>query len=129
MTNMLGTIWTEWFKVWEARNEYVHGKTKTKKQERKRGEIEQKIRETYKDQDKYLPSGQGMLEDDVEEFSRSKGYSALTNWERVWRPLFAQSAVDCRLQALRGFHFIPIYLKPATSSGCQARGLVSLLLD
>ena len=99
---------------------------KTKKQERKRGEIEQKIRETYKDQDKYVPSGQGMLEDDVEEFSKSKGYSALANWERVWGPLFAKSAVECRLRALWGVHPIPTYFKPAAPLGCQARGSVSL---
>ena len=126
VTNMLDTIWTGWFNVWEARNEFVHGKTKTEKQDRKRAEIEQKIRMIYENKDKYLPSERRLLGDDVEEFIESKGYTALANWERVWGPLLAKSAAECRLRALRGVRPIPTYFKPAAPPGCQARGSVSL---
>ena len=129
VTNMLDTIWAEWFKVWEARNEFVHGKTMMEKQERKQAEIKQKIRTIYKNKEKYLPLEQRLLGDNVEEFIKTKGYTALANWERVWGPLFAKSAVECHLQALWGVHPIPTYFKPAAPPGCQACGLVSLLLD
>ena len=126
VTNMLDTIWTEWFKVWEARNEFVHGKTMTDKQERKQAEIEQKIRTIYKNKDKYLPPERLMLGDDVEEFIKARGYTALANWERVWGPLFAKSAAECRLRALQGVRPITGYFQPAAPPGCQARGSVSL---
>ena len=126
VTNLLDTIWTEWFNVWEARNELVHGKTVTEKQKRKQAEIEQKIRRIYENKDKYLPSERRLLGDDVEEFIESKGYTALANWERVWGPLLAKSAAECRLRALRGVRPIPTYFKPAAPPGCQARGSVSL---
>ena len=126
VTNVLDTIWTEWFKVWEARNEFVHGKTKTEKQERKQTEIEQKIRRIYERKDKYMPSEQRLLEDSAEEFIKTKGYTALANWERVWGPLFVKSAAECRLRALQGVRPITGYFKPAAPPGCQARGSVSL---
>ena len=126
VTTMLDTIWTKWFQLWEARNEFVHGKTKTEKQERKRAEIGQKIRMIYENKKKYLPSEQRLLGDNVEEFIKTKGYTALANWERVWGPLFAKSAADCRIRALRGVRPIPTHFKPAAPPGCQARGSVSL---
>ena len=126
VTNMLDAIWTEWFKVWEERNEFVHGKTMTEKQERKRAEIEQKIRTIYENKDKYLPPERLMLGDDVEEFIKARGYTALANWERVWGPLFAKSAAECHRQALQGVRPITGYFKPAAPPGCQARGSVSL---
>ena len=126
VTDMLDTIWTAWFQLWETRNKFIHGKTVTEKQEQKRAEIEQKIRKIYENEEKYLPSEQQLLGDDMEEFIKTKGYTALANWERVWGPLFPKSAVKCRLQALQGVHPIPTYFKPAAPPGCQARGLVSL---
>ena len=126
VTNMLDTIWTEWFKLWEARNEFVHGKTLTEKQERKQADIEQKIRQIYENKEKYLPSERRLLGDDVEEFIKTKGFTALANWERVWGPLFAKSAAECRLKALQGVRPIPTFFKSAAPPGCQARGSVSL---
>ena len=126
VTNMLDTIWTEWFKVWEARNEFVHGKTMTEKQERKRAEIEQKIRTIYMNKDKYLPQERLMLDGDVEEFIQTRGHTALANWERVWGPLFAKSAAESHRQALQGVRPITGYFKPAAPPGRQARGSVSL---
>ena len=46
-TNMLDILWTDYFKLWEARNKFVHGKTMIEKQERKQAEIEQKITKLY----------------------------------------------------------------------------------
>ena len=98
----------------------------TEKQERKRAEIEQKIRKIYENKEKYLPSEWRLLGDNMEEFIKTKGYTALANWERVWGPLLAKSAVECHLRALQGVHPIPTYFKPATPPGYQAWGLVSL---
>ena len=70
--------------MWEARNDLVHRKTVTEKQEQKQAEIVQKIRRIYENKDKYLPLERRLLGDDVEEFIKTKGYTALANWERVW---------------------------------------------
>ena len=110
---MLDTIWAEWFKVWEARNKFVLGKTMTEKQERKQAKTKQKIRKIYENKEKYLPLERRVLGDDVEEFIKTKGNTALANWERVWGPLLARSAVGCHLQALWGVNPIPTYFKPA----------------
>ena len=123
---MLDTIWTEWFKVWEVRNKFVHGKTTTEKQERKQAEIEQKVRAIYESKEQYMPSERQLLGDSAEEFIKTRGYTALANWERVWGPLFAKSAAECRTKALQGVHTIPTYFKSAAPPGCQAHGLVSL---
>ena len=98
----------------------------TEKQERKRAEIEQKIRTIYKNKDKYLPPERLVLGEEVEEIIKTRGYTALANWERVWGPLFAKSAAECRLRALQGVRPITGYFKPAAPPGCQACGSVSL---
>ena len=94
----------------------------------KQAEIKQKIRKIDENKEKYLPSERRIQGDDVEEFIKTKGYTALANWERVWGLLFAKSVVDCHLQALQGFYPIPTFFKPAAPSGCQARGSVCLSL-
>ena len=96
----------------EARNKIVHGKTQTERQQKQRMDTEQKIKDMYTRKSEYLPSKQALIHNTAEKFIANKGSTTLKNWVRLWAPVFAQSATQCRVVSLRGVPSIRTFFKP-----------------
>ena len=94
-------IWTEWYKIWEARNGVVHGHDLASKNIIKREKAVKEIAIIYSKRDHMLPADRDHLFPTLTQHL-TKSTTALENWLNTFRVLFRSSISRAKRSAARG---------------------------
>ena len=99
-TNMITTIWTDWFELWEMRNGDRHGKTDAEKNEAVKAQLVREVEELYKSAGDVHPDDVDIFEMPIEELT-AKTASSIFSWKANWEPAIRMS-IDRRIREQRG---------------------------
>ena len=109
---MIGFIWTQWFRLWEMRNNDLHGADKREKAQADRTEVERTLREIYDIKCQLEPSVQQLLCQDItDHFNKSVWFNK--NWLAIHAPLVTiMSLKRVKTRAIQGVRSIRSYFTP-----------------
>lgn len=111
-TNIICSIWKEWFDLWDLRNGVIHGHDSTSRNKAKRDRAEQEIRLIYDSREAMLPADRDHLEDNAEDHITGKSTQRLQNWLHTYRGLFKKSIADAKKRSVTGVRSIRSYFLP-----------------
>jgi hypothetical protein len=104
----IGVIWTQWFQLWEMRNNDLHGADKSEKAQAERTEVERTLREIYDIKCQLEPSVQQLLCQDItDHFNKSVWFNK--NWLAIHAPLVTMSLKRVKTRAIQGVRSIRSY--------------------
>jgi exonuclease III len=107
---LIDIVWESWWKLWEIRNQKVHGVTQAQQQQKQHEKVIAELCEIYENRNNYEPRVQDMLFETVEEHSQHS-YRDVHNWLAVNRKIFQQSATEVQRRAIRGVRSIRMYFQ------------------
>jgi hypothetical protein len=107
-TAIIGTLWTNWFLLWEIRNKALHGADSRQQAMAERRTVERMLIDVYDNRNQLEPSVQQLLCRDItEHFSKTVGYNK--NWLAVHGPLVKMSIKRVKEKAIQGVKSIRHY--------------------
>jgi hypothetical protein len=109
--SVISEIWTQWFLLWEMRNQDLHGATESARTRAAREEVERTLRDLYDLREQMEPSVQHLLCRDLSDhFAKPLWYNK--NWLAVHGPLIKQSIRRAKKKAIQGVRSIRTYFTP-----------------
>jgi hypothetical protein len=108
---LIRTIWKAWMKLWQLRNEELHGRDETTRTRSERREIERELREVYARRHHLEPRVQGLLFRDEHEHTQRPTWIT-RNWLNVNGPILRDSMRRAKARALSGVRSIRSYFEP-----------------
>ena len=96
-TNMIGTIWTDWFELWTMRNEDRHGKDKSSRASAKRGQMIREVEALYMLASEVHPEDTDIFDVELETLLQ-RSTSSLFSWKANWEPVIRSSINKYRAQ-------------------------------
>jgi hypothetical protein len=111
-TRTLSLLWTDFFTVWTARNEAIHGHdSSTHQQARcKKLAVEMELLHTYRD-DVLASDKDAFIGDqaDLQKYLDVATASQVQNWIYVWKPLILSSLNEAKASSIRGVNHLTTY--------------------
>jgi hypothetical protein len=111
LSNIIGEIWEAWFRIWETRNQDIHGFDASTRTAAIKRQVESSLRDIYAVRHQLEPSVRELLEDEVE-VHRNKPLWVNQNWLRVHGPLVSNSLRKFKSGVLAGVRSIKDYAVP-----------------
>ena len=112
-TRLIGLLWDHWWRVWQLRNQDVHGNDKVTREQAARREVDTQLRALYESRYDMEPSVQQILETDVEQHVQRPVWLN-RNWLAIHAPIVRESVRRVRERAIRGVRSIATYFRPVT---------------
>jgi hypothetical protein len=105
---IINTIWTQWFLVWEMQNNYLHGANESMRARAEREETERTLRDINDLREQMEPSVQQLLcKDLTDHFAKPLWFNK--NWLPIHGPLVKTSVRRAKKKAIQGVRSIRQY--------------------
>jgi hypothetical protein len=118
---LIGLLWDHWWRIWQVRNQDVHGHDETTREQAARREVEGQLRNIYEARHDLEPSVQQILRSDVEQQLQQPVW-VNRNWVAIHAPIIRDSSVRrVRERAIKGVCSIATYFRPRTGDNNLGR--------
>ena len=114
LCGLIQAIWEQWFSLWEARNQDLHGHDAKQKQSHLRQEVHRQLRDIYSTKQFMDPKVRSLLLQDPEAHA-TYPLHVTTNWLRLHTPIFKENVCKVRRMALKGMKSISTYFRPVSN--------------
>ena len=105
---IIGTIWQQWFLLWELRNKDLHGADARSKALAEQRVVDRMLIDIYDFRNQMEPSVRQLLHQDItDHFSKTVTYNE--NWLAVYGPLVKMSIKRAKAKAIQGVKSIRHY--------------------
>jgi hypothetical protein len=89
--SMIVQLWTEFFDLWDQRNDLGHGNDKTTRESAKCQRAITKIEHLHTQQDSDLAAHRSCMfmqdnQQDLDQYLHMRGTNDLINWVNIWQP-------------------------------------------
>lgn len=105
---IISTIWSEWYKLWETRNSAVHGTDAASQRAIQRTHLLRRLSELYSRRRQVEPSLVEVF-DIPEETHAQRGLTYLKNWLTMYEPMVMDSVARATKKAISGMRSIRSY--------------------
>jgi hypothetical protein len=115
-TNIITTVWKEFFKMWTTRNTAIHGNDSASRQTSRRRHAAVAIRHLHTKRKDVLATDRdlfiGDTDNDIEKWVETRTATHIENWLRIWKPVILDSAKAAHAFALKSVRPIHQYFAP-----------------
>jgi hypothetical protein len=115
-TNIITTIWKEFFTMWNARNTAIHGNDSDTRQQSRIRLATVHLRHLHSKRNDVLATDRdlfiGETDADIDRWAQTRSATHIENWLRIWKPVILDSAKAARAFAIKSVKPIHQYFAP-----------------
>jgi hypothetical protein len=109
----MSTIWRDFFVLWRARNESIHGHDRTSQQEARKRKLKLEIGFLHDQRDQVLACDSDLFLADTPAalytYLETSSASQTQNWLNIWKPVILSSIASAKDLSIQGVHTITTY--------------------
>jgi hypothetical protein len=115
-TNIITTVWKEFFTMWTARNTAIHGNDSASRQKSRIRLATVHLRHLHKKRNDVLATDRdlfiGETDAEIDQWTQTRSATHIENWLRIWKPVIIDSAKAARAFAIQSVKPIHQYFAP-----------------
>jgi hypothetical protein len=115
-TNILTTVWKEFFVMWTARNAAIHGQDSSSRQKARLRHAAVEVKHLHSKRDSVLATDRDLFIGDndaaIDQWIQKRSATHIENWLRIWKPVIIDSAKAAHAFAVKSVLPIHTYFAP-----------------